>query len=63
MLANDFEADLKYEVKRISNDIGMKVKLTDRLNKILRDYLTVRLKQIDVSYCPNCYKKLAKHPQ
>jgi hypothetical protein len=68
VLVKDFETDLKYEIKRISDDIGIKVKLTDGLDKVLRDYLTVRLKLIDlkkrkVRFCPDFYKELGKHPQ
>ncbi|MCD4724126.1 MAG: hypothetical protein K8R63_04725 [Bacteroidales bacterium] len=68
MLEKNFENDIKQEIKRISDDIGIKVKLTDRLDKILLDYLTVRFKLIDLKYRnikfnPDFLSDLNNHPQ
>jgi len=68
MFKKNFEDDIKYEIKRISYNIGIKVKLTDRIDKILRDYLTVRFKLIslkkrNIRFNPDFLSELDSHHQ
>ncbi len=68
MLIKNFDRDLKREIKKVSDNIGIKVKESDDLGKMLRDYLTVRLKLIEpkpreVKYNPDFLNTLTVHPQ
>ena len=68
MIAKNFESDIKNEIQRISKGIGIKVRLDDKLDKVIRDYLTVRFKLIDirkreVQFNPLFLNSLINHPQ
>jgi len=68
MIEIDFENDLKKEIKRVSSQLRLKVSINERLDKILRDYLTVRFKIIDevprnVYISPPLQAKIQKHPK
>jgi hypothetical protein len=68
VLTKKFENDIKKEIHRISKDLGIKVRLDDKLNKVLRDYLTVRFKLIDIKkrdvfFNPSFLNNLENHPQ
>lgn len=68
MIKKDFENDLRFEIKHISDKIGIKVNSSDKLDKILRDYLTVRFKLIaakqrEIRFSPDLLNNLVNHPQ
>lgn len=64
----DFESDLKLELERISSEMGIKISFKNDLHQILLDYLTIRLKIIDikvrkVKFNPNFFTQLKNHPK
>jgi len=64
----DFENDLKLELERISSEMGIKISLKNDLHQILLDYLTIRLKIIDikvrkVKFNPEFFTQLKNHPK
>lgn len=64
----DFEKDLKLEIKRVSSEMGIKISFKNDLHQILLDYLTVRLKIIDIKmrkikFNPDFFIQLNKHPK
>jgi len=66
VLKKDFENDLKEEIAKISKRMGIKISLKDSFRKIIRDYLTVRFKIIDIKkrrvrFNPDFFVELNNH--